>query len=115
MKIAIAVHEDQDTIFKRTGQAPIFAIYKDNNFIKTVKNGHSHSEDEHDSLEHHEHINGHLKDIQDLKGIEVILVQAIGPHMREALEMLNIKIVKIDKSYGNSAKEAISKFLKENS
>jgi len=115
MKIAVPVNTNEDTIFKRTGQAPLFAIFEDDKFIKTVPNKGSHNHEEHENNDHQEHINEHLKDIQGLKGVDTILVQAMGPHMREALEMLNIKIVKIDKSYGNSAKEAVKKFIKENS
>ncbi len=111
MKIAIPVAQDKDTIFKRTGQAPLFAIFEDKEFLKVVENGHNHEHDDHNHLEEQEHINEHAKDIVGLKGCDIILVQAMGPHMREALENLGIKIVKIDKSYGNSAKEAVVKFL----
>jgi len=113
MKIAIPVSEDKDTIFKRTGQAPLFAIYDDNKFLKVVENGHSHNHDDHEHLEETEHINGHLKDIEGLKGCSIILVQAMGPHMKEALEMLGIKVIKIGKEYGKSAKEAVAKYLRQ--
>jgi len=33
MKIVIPVDKDRQTIFKRTGRAPLFAIYENNKFI----------------------------------------------------------------------------------
>ena len=36
MKIAIAVDENKQTIVKRTGQAPFFAIYEDENILEYI-------------------------------------------------------------------------------
>lgn len=115
MKIVVPVDTDKESIFKRTGQAPFFAIFNDNELVNFVANNH-HTHDEHVDHEdtHEEHVNEHKKDISALKGCELILVQAVGEHMQEALESLNIKIKKIRKKDGATAQEAVNNFLQNN-
>jgi predicted Fe-Mo cluster-binding NifX family protein len=119
MKIVIPVDNDKQTIFKRTGQAPFFAVYEDEKFINVVKNGHGegehghHTHDEHGHKDDEDHVAGHRKDLLALQGNDVILVQMIGEHMREALESLNLKIKKIRQKDGVTADEVIQNFLKK--
>ncbi len=121
MKIAVPVDTDKETIFKRTGHAPFFALYEDENLLSVVDNHHgkgehgaheNHEHDEHESDE--DHVAHHKKDISALQGCDVILVQAVGEHMQEALDSLNIKIKKIRKKDGLTANEAVQNFLNNN-
>ena len=113
MKIVIPVDLDKQTIVKRTGQAPYFAIYEDEKFIQVIENAHGHSNthDSHGHKEDKEHVSGHKKDVQILVGNDVILVQMLGEHMREALESIDLKIKKIRQKDGSTAQEAVKNFL----
>ena len=120
MRIAIPVDTDKETIVQRTGQAPFFAIYEDEKLVEFVQNGsseggrhHGSTHDEHGRKDDEEHTHGHKKDIEGLSGCDVILVQMMGEHMREALESLNIKIIKIRKKDGEKAEEALGNFLNQ--
>lgn len=115
MKIAVPVDTDKESIFKRTGQAPFFAIFNGPTAVEFVTNTHhTHDEYEHNEHAHEAHVNEHKKDISALQGCELILVQAVGEHMQEALESLNIKIKKIRKKDGVTAQEAVRNFLANN-
>jgi predicted Fe-Mo cluster-binding NifX family protein len=122
MKIAIPVDNDKTTIFKRTGQAPFFVIFNDNDIESIIPNahgkeGHNHHDHEHEH-EHEEddkeHLNQHKKDISGIKGCDIILVQAVGEHMQEALDSFGIKVQKIRKKDGLFAQEAVTNFLQNN-
>lgn len=118
MKIVVPVDTDKTTIFKRTGQAPFFAIFNDSTLESFVENGHAHEgrnhgegyEHDHDENDE-EHVGHHKKDMEPLQGCDVILVQAMGEHMKEALDSLGIKIQKIRKKDGIFAHEAVANFL----
>lgn len=120
MKIAIPVDSDKKTIYKRTGHAVYFAIYEDDKVINYIQNNHgkgehgAHEHGEHDHHNHEEHVAEHKKDISDLADCQVILVQMIGEHMREAVESLGIKIKKIRQKDGATADEAVKNFLQNN-
>lgn len=123
MKIVVAVDEDKKTIVKRTGQCDYFAIYEDDKVVEYVKNSHhdgghekhAHMHKEEHSSEHHEaHTNAHKKDVEPLRGCDVILVQAIGENMHEALESINIKIKKVREKDGKEADELVRNFLDGN-
>ena len=115
MKIVIPVDSDKKTVIKRTGQASYFLIHENETLIKIVENNHGkHHHHDHSHLNHQEHTNEHKRDIQELKGADIILVQAIGEHMREALESFGIKIKKIRQKDGKIASEVIENFLKGN-
>jgi len=123
MKIVLAVDEDKQTIVKRTGQSAFFAIYEDAKPIKYVPNKHhdgghhthTHNHEHHHSQEEHEaHTNSHRKDVQALQGCDIILVQAIGENMREAIESIGLKIKKIREKHGKTADEVIENFLNGN-
>ena len=115
MKIIVPVESDKETVFKRTGKAPFFVIYEDNKQIDVITNNHAHSHSEED--EHHTHGNSdeevehHRQDIQNLKGCDVILAQAIGPNMEKALNLIGLKVQKISKVDGLTASEVVDKFL----
>lgn len=120
MKIVVAVDEDKKTVVKRTGQCAYFAIFEDSKVIGMVKNGHhgggheahTHKHEHHASdAEHHEHTNSHKKDVEGLRGCDIILVQAIGENMREALDSVELKIQKVRQKDGATAQELVENFL----
>jgi predicted Fe-Mo cluster-binding NifX family protein len=43
MKIAIPVDKDKETIFRKTGRAPYFAVYDNGSFEKVIVNAHAAS------------------------------------------------------------------------
>jgi len=106
MKIAIPTN-DRISIAKRTGRAEEFAIYIIEKgeivALDYQKNTHSHDDgtsehhhDAHHSHEHGEHNHDELLEI--FKHIDVLLVRAIGKHMRTTLKKgnINYQLVKID-------------------
>lgn len=117
MKIVVPVDNDKNTIFKKTGQAPFFAIYEDENILEYVENTHGHlhhNEHQHDhnnDHKHHEHTNAHKKDTSGLAGCDVILVRMVGENMREALESHGLKIKKVRQKDGEDATEIVKSFL----
>jgi len=123
MKIVLAVDEDKKTIVKRTGQSAYFAIYEDDKLVELVPNrhhdgghhAHRHNEKhDHEGLSHEEHTNSHRKDVEALKGCDIILVQAVGENMREALESIGLKVKKIRQKHGTTADEVVQNFLSGN-
>lgn len=123
MKIVIAVDEDKKTIVKRTGQSAFFAIYEDDKLVEMLPNkhndgghhAHTHNHEHNESHEEHaEHTNSHKKDVEGLRGCDVILVRMIGENMREALESVGLKIKKVREKHGESADEIIKNFLDGN-
>ena len=123
MRIAIAVDYDKKTIVKRTGQAIYFAIYENNEVVDFIKNHHGQGEqgkgerqhkNQHDNMGDAEHSSSHQKDIMPLIGCDIILAQAIGEHMKEALDSIGVKIQKIRKKDGLTADEAVKNFLDNN-
>ena len=113
MKIVVAVDSDKETIVKKTGQAVFFAIFENENLVDFVKNSHGHGHN-HNHSQEHEHIASHKKDIAGLAGCDVILVQAVGEHMKEALLSIGLKVEKIRKKDGVTAEEAVRNYLHMN-
>ena len=122
MKIVLAVDEDKQTIVKRTGQSAYFAIYEDDKFLEVVPNKHhdgghhahrDNEEHQHSDEAHEEHTNSHKKDVEALRGCDIMLVQAVGENMQEALEYVGLKVKKIRKKDGLTADEVVKNFLKE--
>jgi len=126
MKIVVAVDEDKKTVVKKTGQAAFFAIYEDEKVVDFIANHHGEGnhgkgnpqgeahhkhEDSHEGMEHDEHTNEHKKDVLGLKDCDVILVQAVGGNMKEALESIGLKVKKIRKKDGITADEVVKNFL----
>jgi predicted Fe-Mo cluster-binding NifX family protein len=123
MKIVLAVDEDKQTIVKRTGQSAYFAIYEDDKLIELVPNKHhdgghhehTHNhENNHSDQEYEEHTNSHRKDVEALKDCDIILVQAVGENMKEALESIGLKVKKIRQKHGTTSDEVIHNFLNNN-
>jgi len=123
MKIVLAVDEDKQTIVKRTGQSAYFAIYEDDKLVDFVANKHhdgghhAHRHNEahnHEGLSHQEHTNSHKKDVEALKDCDIILVQAVGENMKEALESIGLKVKKIRQKHGKTADEVVKNFLSGN-
>ncbi len=123
MKIVLAVDEDKKTIVKRTGQSAYFAIYEDDKLVDLVPNKHhdgghhahrEHEEHDHSDMGHEEHTNSHRKDVQALQNCDIILVQAVGENMKEALESIGLKVKKIRQKHGTTADEVIANFLSGN-
>jgi predicted Fe-Mo cluster-binding NifX family protein len=120
MKIVVAVDEDKQTIVKRTGQSAYFAIYDDDKMVDLVPNKHhdgghhahrGHEEHNHSEMGHEEHTNSHRKDVEALKDCDIILVQAVGENMKEALESIGLKVKKIRQKHGATADEVVKNFL----
>lgn len=108
---------DKQTVVKRTGQAPFFAIFENDTIVEFIPNTHGslhHHKHNGHSHSHEEHTNDHKKDVMALKGCDVILVQMVGENMREALESMNIKIKKVRKKDGEKAQEVVNNFLNDN-
>lgn len=123
MKIVVAVDEDKKTIVKRTGQSAFFAIYEDDKLVDLLPNkhndgghdAHTHNHEHNESdQEHSAHTHSHKKDVEGLRGCDVILVRMIGENMREALESVGLKIKKVREKHGESADEIVKNFLDDN-
>jgi len=123
MRIVLAVDEDKETIVKRTGQSAYFAIYEDDKLVDLLPNkhhdgghhAHRHNEEHDDEgLSHDEHTNSHRKDVEALKDCDIILVQAVGENMKEALESIGLKVKKIRQKHGATASEVVKNFLSGN-
>ena len=65
-------------------------------------------------MEHGEHTSSHKKDIVGLTGCDLILVQAVGENMKEALLSIGLTVKKIRKKDGVTANEVINNFLNNN-
>ncbi len=123
MRIVLAVDEDKKTIVKRTGQSAYFAIYNDDKLVEILPNKHhdgghhthrENEEDDHSQMAHDEHTNSHKKDVEALKDCDIILVQAVGENMKEALESIGLKVQKIRQKHGTIADEVVRNFLDGN-
>jgi len=113
MKIVVPVEADKQSMIKRTGQASYFAIFENDKLNSFIPNSHTDEEHDHHNLNDQEHVNEHKKDVINLQGCDVILVQAIGKHMRAALDDIGLKIVKI-KPNTNNVFEIVKDFLTKN-
>jgi len=114
MRIAVPVEGENLKIVKRTGEAPFFALFNDTLFEKIVAAPRGHGDDHHDHehLDDEAHVKSHGKSVASIADCGTILVQAIGPHMKEAIERHEITIVKIRQKEGEYAPEAVENFLK---
>lgn len=114
MRIAIAVEGENLKIVKRTGQAPYFAIFEDREFEQIVEATKGHAHDHHEEHDHggnEEHISGHGKSLANIADCDLLLVQAIGEHMSEAVERVGIAVKKIRQKDGEYANEAVVNYL----
>jgi predicted Fe-Mo cluster-binding NifX family protein len=107
VKIAVPVEGENLKIVTRTGRAPFFAIFEyDGNEFKLIglnENTHAHEhEDGHSHQEEHtadevEHHHKHVK-ASKVDGCDYIVVRAVGPNMKDALEKAVVKIIKVNKN-----------------
>ncbi len=126
MKIAVPVEDENLQVFTRVGRAPFFAIFENDRFKGLRVNHHaaSHHEEEegHGHGEHKrsqgafepyskEEVEHHRKDLHNLDDIDVMLVRAVGPNMKEALELSGIRVVKVRKKDGERADRLVQNFL----
>jgi len=121
MRIAVPVYDEGLEVFTRVGQAPYFAIFnqgayeglRENLHAVRHKDHHDHHEGGHHHVEAHtkEGVEGHKKDLSNLHDIDVILVRAVGPNMKEALETIGIQVVKVRKKDGEKADELVNNYL----
>jgi len=58
-----------------------------------------------------EEVELHRKDLANLADVDVMLARAVGPNMKEALELSGIEVVKIRKKDGEDADAAIKNYL----
>jgi predicted Fe-Mo cluster-binding NifX family protein len=124
IKVAVPVEGENLNIVTRTGRAPFFAIFEfDGNEFKLLglnenthaeehelEHGHEHQE-EHTSDEvehHHKHVKASRVD-----DCNYIVVRAVGPNMKDALEMAGVKIIKVGKKDGETAPEVLEKIKGE--
>lgn len=136
-RIAVAVKDENLEIFVRVGRAPWFAIFEEGVFVELRPNkhaashdhegGHGHggghgsghgqhhhdAEHDHAGMEEHspEEVELHRKDLENLSDVDVILVRAMGPNMKEALELNGIEIIKMRKKDGETAGALVQKYL----
>jgi len=118
MKIAVPVEGENLKIVTRTGRAPYFAIfeYEGNNFKLLSLNENTHAaEEEHEHEEGHQeehtedevaHHHKHVK-ASKVDGCDYIVVRAVGPNMKDALELEGIKIIKVRKNMGEYAPDIL--------
>jgi len=114
MKIVVAVGEDKQTIIKRTGQSAFFAIYEEGKEVEYVPNKHhdgGHHEHNHFDEEHEAHTHSHRKNVAALEGCDIILVQAVGENMKEALDSVGLTVKKVRQKHGSTANEVVKNFL----
>lgn len=81
MKVAIP-SDNRETITKRTGQSKGFMVYKVNNGKIIYSEYRQNTMDEHDEEAEH----SHRQIIELLKDVDVLLVAAIGKHMKRDVE-----------------------------
>ena len=118
MKVAVPVEGENLKIVTRTGRAPFFAIFEfDGDEFKLIglnENTHAHEhEHEHGHQEEHtadevEHHHKHVK-ASKVDDCDYIVVRAVGPNMKDALEKAGVKIIKVSINDGEYATEVLEK------
>ncbi len=58
-----------------------------------------------------EEVELHRKDLENLSDVDILLTRAVGPNMKEALELGGIRVVKIRKKDGEEADEVVRGYL----
>ena len=118
MKVAVPVEGENLKIVTRTGRAPFFAIFElsgdefkliglnENTHAREHEHEHGHQE-EHtaDEVEHH---HKHLK-ASKIDDCDYIVIRAVGPNMKDALEKAGVKIIKVSKNDGKYAFEILER------
>lgn len=106
MKVAIP-SDNQETITKRTGQSKGFMVYEVNNGKIVHSEYRENTMDEHDEEAEH----SHEQIIVLLKDVEILLVAAIGKHMKRDVENSPMKYQLIQEE---KLTQIIENFLKTN-
>jgi predicted Fe-Mo cluster-binding NifX family protein len=106
MKIAIP-SDNRETITKRTGQSKGFMVYEVNNGKIIHSEYRENTMDEHDEEAEH----SHAQIIELLNDVGILLVAAIGKHMKKDVEnsSMNYQLVQEEK-----LTQIIENFLKSN-
>jgi len=114
-KVAVPVEGENLKIFTRTGRAPYFAIFefdkKNFKLVSLNENSHSKEQDHHhekhteDEIKHHHR---HLK-TSNISDCNYIIVRALGPNMKDALDLAGIKPIKVSKEDGEYALQVLEK------
>jgi len=88
MKIAFPT-ADKTEIFTRTGQSPGFLVYttESDKVIDTEYVLNRKPDDKHDETEEHHH----KELIEALSGVDLLVVNALGKHLKKDLEDNNIR------------------------
>jgi len=73
---------------------------------------HGHREEAFEAYSSEE-VEHHRKDLRNLSDIDLILCRAVGPNMKEALELSGIEVVKVRKKEGETSDELVANYLKE--
>ena len=96
MKVAIP-SDDQKIITKRTGQSKGFMVYEVEN--KKILNSEyrGNTEDEHDEEVEH----SHAQIIELLKDVDVLLVAAIGKHLKKDVDNSSLTYQIVQEGYLN--------------
>jgi len=122
VKIAVPVEGENLNIVTRTGRAPFFALfeYDGNEFRLLGLNENTHAgEHDHDHNHQEEHtqneVDHHHKHVKASKvdDCDYIVVRAVGPNMKDALELAGVKIVKVSKKDGENALEVLEKIKEQ--
>ncbi len=126
LKIAVPVEGENLVIVTRTGRADFFAIFEfDGNSFKLLgfnENTHAHDHDhehghEHDHTEEHtaDEVEQHHKHVKASKvdDCDYIVLRAVGPNMKDALELAGVKIIKVSKKDGERAPEVLEKIKEQ--
>jgi|GEM_PF-625805 len=113
MRIAIPTN-DRESIFTRTGQAKLFAIYNIDGmnalFLEFRENPHKHEE-----TEEHAHEHNHLDMVEALKDCQALLVKIAGKHLRSDFEIANIKLLKTKENQLQCVANSFAKSPQEHS
>jgi len=116
IRIAVAVEGENLKIVTRTGRAQYFAVFefdgKNFKLVSLNKNTHS-KEHKHDHKEEHtndevKHHHRHIK-TSNISDCNYIIVRALGPNMKDALNLAGIKPIKVSKKDGGNALEVLEK------
>ncbi|ADV47076.1 NifB/NifX family molybdenum-iron cluster-binding protein [Nitratifractor salsuginis] len=133
MKILVPVEGENRKVFTRIGQAPFFAIYENGDFLELRENLHAKSHQEEGTGHHHgkdqgegqrhgggkphtepyskEEVEHHRRDLGNISDVDLVLTRAVGPNMKEALELQGHKVVKIRKADGETSDEVVENYL----
>ncbi len=124
IKVAVPVSGEDLEIVTRTGRAPFFAIFEfdgkefkliglnENTHAGEHEHDHDHAHQEEHTADEIEHHHKHVK-ASKVDDCDYIVVRALGPNMKDALELAGVKVIKIGKKDGNTAPEVLEKIKEQ--